>query len=751
MIKKIFTLLSVMFAMNAIAEENIWSVVQAPAHPAGIQSLYPPENKVYFMNTASLRARMVSLSENVSDARTFSLPMPDGAMRDFKLWQSPVLPATLSAQYPAIRTFTGIAADQSSVTIKVDFTEFGFHAMILDGANTYFIDPYSDKDDGYYLCYYKRDYKKPESKQHVCDVTDNSTAALIGGAITVGNNDPHSGSMMKVHGAVKRNYRLALACTGEYAVAVCGSNTPTKALVLSAMVTSLNRINGVYEKEIGVHMDLIATDTAIIFLDGTTDPYDNNSGPTMQGQNQTTLDSIIGTSNYDIGHVFSTGGGGIAQLESVCRPTTKAKGVTGQSKPVGDAFDIDYVAHEMGHQFGATHSFNSNSGDCAGNGTQLTAYEPGSGSTIMAYAGICTSADNIQQHSDDYFHSASLGQISDFLNNVTGGGLCASSSSSGNIPATLPSFSQTYHIPYLTPFELIAPQATDADHDVLTYCWEENDLGDFGQVFANVHNGPIFRSFLPDTSRTRIFPELTKLRQNVTNYVGEKLPDVARTMNFALTVRDVYNGWGTFNTPSDMITLDVINTGIPFAVTQPNTASAYWQIGSTVNVNWDVANTTQAPISCSNVDIFLSLDDGITYPYVLASNTPNDGSESITVPAGSYTASARVKVKGAGNVFFDISNQGFIINDWPSGVPQLTWTKDVLVYPVPASNVLHVRVVTDTPFSMHVTNAVGQDIWSGKGVTETSVNIANWTSGVYLINIVDENTGEHVVKRFVKE
>lgn len=731
---------------SALAASVTWNRVnENETVIRGSRQIFPDKYNVFAVNRSELSAFLAALPETPQSAVTFTLPAPDGSSKTFRVWQTPVI-ATGAAGYA--RTFTAVAVDDNRVTAKLDHTLWGFHAMIFDGSNTYFIDPYSNEDNGYYTCYYKRDYRNKKVIQP-CTVGDQHEDELGGQRINLtGTGLP--AQQLKVNGAQKHTYRLALACTGEYAVAVCGSTTPTKPLVLSAMITSMNRVNGVYERELGITMELVPNDTLVICLNGNNDPYSNSNGFSMKSQNQHTIDSAIGTLNYDIGHVFSTAGGGIAELKCVCDISSKAEGVTGQNTPVGDAFDIDYVAHEMGHQFGATHTFNSNTCGTA-NVATISSFEPGSGSTIMAYAGICDMADNIQAHSDDYFHAMSLDQVSTFISSPITGGSCGVTTTSGNTPAVVPSFAQTYSIPYLTPFEITAPQAADADHDRLTYCWEQWDLGDFGKTFnATGANGPIFRSFKDNESQTRIFPVLDSIINNVNKYLGEKLPDDTRTLNFTLTVRDIYNGWGCFNTPSDKITLNVINTGAPFTVSEPNTAAAYWQSGTNVQVKWNVANTNMAPINAANVDIFLSMDNGQTYPIVLATNTPNDGNEIVTVPAGIHTASARVKVKGAGNVFFDISNEGFIINQWPACIWNVDDPQGISIYPVPAKDRLFVKTCYPGDKKIMIYNSVGQQLMSGVVANLTSIDLQGWAAGVYYINVVDAG-GAHQVRKFTIE
>jgi hypothetical protein len=546
----------------------------------------------------------------------------------------------------------------------------------------------------------------------------------------------------KTHGTFQRTYRLALACTGEYAVAVDGP-TPTKTGVLSKMVTSINRVNGVFERELALTLALIGNTDTLIFLNSSTDPY-NNTGNDMT-PNQNTITNRIGSTNYDMGHLFGTGAGGVAMLGSVCK-NNKAMGVTGQPAPLGDPFDIDFVAHEMGHQFGAEHSFNGNTGSCAGESEQPHAYEPGSGSSIMGYAGICA-GENLQAHSDDYFHAKSLDLISTFITSL-GGGNCALATPIINAPPVVPAFTQTYNIPYLTPFELTAPTAVDVDHDALTYCWEQWNLGDWKQSWANTQiNGPIFRSFLPTTSPTRVFPKIDSLVRNVTSYLGEKLPNNARTLKFRLTVRDMVNGLGTFNFPIDSITLNVVNTGSPFEVTHPNT-SINWTSGTPETITWSKGGTDGSVINCNNVDIFLSLDGGYTFPIQLAANTPNDGTETITVPSLPMTNTARVKVKGSGNVFFDISNINFAIND-PSNVKEVAWQNAVRIYPVPSRDVLHISNDHNKKLSLNIINAVGQKVYDGEVVKRASIPVSNWAKGVYYVRFSEIASGEGIVRTIV--
>jgi subtilisin-like proprotein convertase family protein len=456
-----------------------------------------------------------------------------------------------------------------------------------------------------------------------------------------------------------RRYRMALACTGEYAIFHGG----TKPLVLAAFTTTMNRVNGVYERDMSITMQLVANTDTLIFLNPATDPYTNNNGSTMLGQNVTTCNNLIGAANYDIGHVFSTGGGGIAGLGVVCG-SGKARGVTGGASPVGDPFDIDYVAHEVGHQFGANHTQNNNCNRVNG-----IAMEPGSASTVMGYAGICS--PNVQGKSDDYFHAISLQEMTVFA--VTGSGnTCAQKIQTTNNPPVVQPV-QNYTIPKLTPFVLTAV-ASDPDGDPLTYCWEQMDpqFAAMPPVATNA-TGPLFRSYTPSASPSRTFPRLADLIANI-NPTWERLPGVARNMNFRVTVRDNKPGGGCTAETNTRVSVDGVAG--PFVLTSPNDPGITWITGTQAEVTWNVAGTSAPPINTADVRILLSTDGGVTYPHVLLQATVNDGSAMVTVP-DLPSNTCRVRVEAIGNIYFDISDRNFRITPPPVPTYFITLSADM--------------------------------------------------------------------------
>jgi len=585
-------------------------------------------------------------------AVVMTLPMPDGSTGRFQIQETQLMAPELAAKFPEIRTWTGQGIDDPSATARIDWTPHGFHAMVLSTTfGRVFIDPQSRGDTINYMSYYARDLP-PRERRGATRLPPIDLGALLSGPMR-----QRSGSVSALSsGTQLRTYKLAVAATGEY-TAFFGGTVP---LGLAAIVTAVNRVVGIYEVEVAVRMQLVASNNLIVYTDAATDPYTNGNGSTMLMENQTNLDAVILPANYDIGHVFSTGGGGVAQLRVPCVAGLKARGVTGSPNPTGDAFWVDYVAHEMGHQFGGNHSFNSVAGNCSGgNRNVLTAYEPGSGSTIMAYAGIC-GADDLQPNSDPYFHSVSFDEIVAFTT-TSPGNTCGVQTPTFNILPVVTMPPGGFTIPARTPFALTG-SATDADGDALTYNWEEYDLGSAGApgrpTFA-----PFFRSWSATTSPTRTFPRLSNLLGN-TLAIGEVLPNTTRALAFRMTVRDNRSGGG--GVVYGTLAFAVTTAAGPFEVTSPNTNVA-WAKESTQTVTWNVANTTAAPVSCANVDILLSTDGGNTFSTPLLAGTPNDGTQLVTLP-NVNTTTARIKVACSTNVFFDISNVNFTIGVNPGPI-----------------------------------------------------------------------------------
>jgi hypothetical protein len=635
-------------AANLTAQtRSYWNTSPEP-QMSGERYIIPAKYRTLALDFDAMKSKLAEAPmEFTAQARqgTFriELPMPDGSFKTFQVEESPVMHPQLAAKYPDIKTYRGYGIDDGTATLRMDITPIGFHAMILSAYHSpVFIDPYQRGDLRHYISYFKEDFVEAQRNKAnsywECRTTEEMDAAVkkqIEELINSGN--------MPLTGPQLRTYRLACTATRSYTNFHGGVANAS-----AAIVVTVNRVTGVYEKDLAVRMVLIPNNDTLI-LTNATSPYpftSENPSSTMLNQNQTFIDGRIGSANYDIGHVVSTGDGGIAGLGVVCRAGLKARGATGRPQPVGDPFDIDYVAHEMGHQFGANHTQNNN---C--NRVASAAYEPGSASTIMGYAGICP--PDLQNNSDDYFHVHSIIEMRNYIAGLGGG--CPVVTNTGNSQPTVSFGANGFNIPIQTPFT-ITGSGSDPDGDTLTYCWEQYDLGPAGPPSATATQGPLFRSFQPTLSPSRTFPRLQDLLNNTTN-IGETFPTVSRALNFRLTVRDRRGG---VNFTTNLYNVNTVATAGPFRVTAPNTATVEWRATERRAVTWNVANTNVAPVNCQNVNILLSTDGGVTFPIILAQNTPNDGIDSITVPF-IITNTARIKVEAADNIFFDISDFNFRI------------------------------------------------------------------------------------------
>jgi Metallo-peptidase family M12B Reprolysin-like/Calx-beta domain len=580
-----------------------------------------------------------------------TLPSPDGSFITFAIAESPIMAPELAARFPEIKTYVGQGIDDPTATTRFDLTPQGFHAIVLSSQGTILIEPENRSDSTNYIAYFQKDVIVSESE---CDVASGEQEQQI--ASQAVSNQIRQIAPAVVAGTTLRTYRLAVAATAEYTQFYGGG---TVSGGLSAVTTTINLVDAIYEREVAVRLTLIANEDSIIFTDSATDGYTSDNVNTMISENQARLESVIGAANYDVGHVFDgraqPGGGfswqGLASIGSVCVNAAKARGVD-IFRSIGPSVLYAYysASHELGHQFGATHTFNATTGLCGGQRSAFTAYEPSSGSTIMGYRLACSPDDLNSQ--DTYFHNISIEQIVNFTSGVTGNS-CASVSATGNNPPLVDA-GPIYTIPMGTPFTLTA-SGSDPDGDALTFCWEEFDLGAAGPPELDDGSRPIFRSFLPTTTPARIFPKLADVLLG-SSPTGESLPSTTRTMNFRVTARDNRAGGGGVNSAATQV--NVRSEAGPFTVTSPASASTS-STGSQLTVNWTVANTNLAPVNCANVKITLSTDGGTTFPIVLANNTPNDGAENVTLP-GTPTSNARVKVEAVGNIFLNIS-RGFTI------------------------------------------------------------------------------------------
>ncbi len=640
------TLDSTSTVLKTVQQKSLKSVYQK----AQILELDEQEMRIQL---SAAQAKAIKSSNTLDASIHLPLPLPDGTITQVELVPETVLAVSLADKFPKIKSYR-VLANNRIFGGKVDMTPNGFHAMLNTlGGEVIFIDP-ADAKSNKYASYQKSDQRQSNYREFSCGVSNQehySNEILSNTLIhsSVSHDEPLKS--LKVAARPQESlliYRIAIATTGEYTAKHGG----TVEGAISAITTTLSRVNQVLERDLGIHLDLVENNDLLINIDAASDPFTETELTKLVFQNQEYLDAVIGSENYDIGHLFSAGGGGIAAIASVCNGFRKAQGMSGISNPVSDSFDLDFVAHEIGHQLGATHTFNSSQGLCSGNTREAkTAFEPGSGSSIMSYAGYC-GLDNLQSNTDAMYHIGSIQQIYDFTNSGKGN-TCGVRNPVDNSPP-VPDAGKNFTIPARTPFELMG-NAMDADGDTLVYAWEQLDTGDSSTEYTDKGNNALFRIHSPSNNKYRSFPPLTDSLNHTTSK-GEKLPEYQRSMRFAFVAQDGFN-----IAQSDEVTIQVERTGSRFALNLPR---SQYTLGETYQIFWNVADTNTPPVNCQNVDISISTDGGFQFNQELAKNIANTGMAWITIPVNSEVSyQGRFKLKCSDNIFYALSYRDFVVTD----------------------------------------------------------------------------------------
>ncbi|UFK98207.1 zinc-dependent metalloprotease [Kaistella faecalis] len=719
---KLLLTAAVMFSGIVFSQTNHWKSVASVDSKAPVydKTSTPVKYKLFKLNLEDLKNDLATAPQRFSNNESLILKFPtaDGKLVNYVVNEASVMDPVLQAKFPEIRSYVGYEKGNQSNSIRFSVSPYdGINIMYFNEGKTAYLDAHT-QDKSTYMVYDRKEL--PSVGGFVChyENPEENTAAI----------EPQAQAL--VQDGLFRNYRLALSSTVEYSNyhinrAGLGSGTveQKKAAVLAAMNTTMTRVNGVYEKTISLTMTMIPNNDLLISIG--TDAYGpgftNNNGSLLLNENQAFIDATIGTAAYDIGHIFSTGGGGIAQLRSPCT-TSKARGVTGRSAPRTDAFDIDYVAHEMGHQWGAQHTFDNS---CGGNRSSGSSVEPGSGSTIMAYAGIC--APNVQPNSDAYFHVVSVNQM---YTNITtqNSSVCGEKTPNNNqVPVVQPL--ANYTIPAGTAFVLTGT-ASDPDGDAVTYLWEQTDTRTSTtstEPSPTQTNGAVFRSVTPTTSPQRYFPMMASIAAGNLAPIWEVIPTVARTLNFALLVND---NKATGNQAARQNMVVTVAGTAPFRVTSQNVAATY--TGETaLTVNWDVAGTNAAPINTANVQVLLSTDNGLTYPTVLAASVPNTGTADVILP-NIDTSNARVMVKAVNNIYFAVNATRFNITK--NLAVSDTSKKGFSLYPNPAKGEVNVQLKNNVKSDFKIYDLSGRLVKSGSlAADQNKISIGALKTGTYRI------------------
>ncbi len=651
-LRQVFSLLMFFAVFSMAAQNNYWekiSVSTLKNEKTIERAVTPTKFEVFKLNLNAFKNALIGapLRGSISGKSTkiVEFPTPEGKLEKFRVAESPIMEPGLAVKFPGIKTYKATGIDDPTATMRFSVTQFGVHAMSLSGQrSTTYIDPYTEDRTSYMIFSRKDIGANPQDFE--CLTEQGIDLNSIEEEVSTNRNDTDD--------SVLRTYRLAQSNNAPYGNIFANPGTEVED-IQAQMAITINRVNEIYERDLAITLVFVANNDQLIYWgDSADDPWNGEYNNTTQQ----VIDSTIGSANYDIGHNFNTTGGGNAGcIACVCIDGSKGSAYTGSSNPVGDPFYIDYVAHEMGHQFGGFHTMNT----CSRSGDGTTEVEPASGSSIMGYAGICST--NVQSNSDAHFNYVNVRDISE---NIQPGGnsTCGAQTTLNNQPPVADAGAD-YTIPISTAY-VLRGSATDPDGmETLTYNWAPNDPDEApssGSPQSTWTVGPLYRSIMPTQTPDRYMPKLSDVLAGNLTPTWEVTPSVSRVMNFSFIVRDNGSGFaaGIGQTDADLMQVIVDDSAGPFVVTSQNTGTT-WTAGETQTITWDVANTDVAPINAANVNILLSNNGGLSFDTVLASNVPNNGSYDITVPAVQSTQEARVMVEAADNIFYAVNAEEFAI------------------------------------------------------------------------------------------
>lgn len=725
-----------LFSTNLTAQNKLWTPVNK-----GLLAKEKVANlKTYQLFQLNELLFLEEMTPFFSSARQPTVPItisfPIHTLSTIDLVASPIIKVPLSIKYPTIKSFLVKSKKNKNLQGRVSWTPKGLYGHFVTEAESFFIEHAGiEGQEAVYLCYKASDLILKTDQSLIC-----------------GNHALKNSQQANDHTEIAPNlntdlktFRIAITATEQFTNATGG----TVEAALSAIVNSLTSLNVIYEREAGIRFLLHEHNDQLIFTDSMPSPFDDpKEAFELLITHTPLLDSLIGPDTYDIGHVFSaacTGGvSGVAFLASVCSEKSKARAVS----CIFDENIADFrrtLYHEIGHQLGANHTW-SNCGQAVNENQRnaATAVEPGSGSTIMSYGGVC-GPFNVVGTSQDNLHGISIQEIQRALASDTIG--CFQQIPTENTPPIVSVRASGFTIPIATPFELSAT-ASDAENTTLTYSWEQFDTGVVSEIGFPMENAPSFITFRPSREATRIFPRATNIILNK-RASGEVLPDTTRQLTFGVTVRDNQAGGGS--TAFAKVAFSATAEAGPFLVLQPDSANIVYEMGDSILVQWEVANTTAAPVNCANVDIYLSFNNGQDFPKLLAANMPNNGETMVILP-DTTTNRARIKVKCGDNIFFDMSNNRFKI------VAQLTsstinfYNKPIRLYPNPTNDkiTLEFTEIVTKNVILTVYDALGRNVLYEKKTPNNQVlelDTSRLQNGVYLLK---GKTGEQIFsKRFI--
>lgn len=762
--KTLFTLYCVVLAATLYSQSaNYFHPVAENAislRDGATRAVFPKKYHTWHLDYAGIKTALLSAPAEFTAAALenkclIALPLSDGTMETFSVWTTATMEPELAVRHPYIRTFAGKSLHTPGRTVRLSHTARGFRAMVLDADfNVTYVDPYAIGQDEYCIVYDRREL--PESPLRKLSAgwvqRDGEQVVATTGDAPYAPPVEERGPQI-VDPVQLKVFRYIAATTGEFAQDHGG----TKPLAFSAVVEYTDRINAIFERDANLRLQLVSASENVVFTNAATDPYTGTTVQDWMSQNPAILNQYCNILSHDIGHVYARYLGGSAigvagSLGNVCG-ASKAAGCSAGvgAGDYGDGF-VGVIGQEVGHQLNGGHTWNRCDGGTGRNGNSAT--EPGSGSTIMSYHGSCGS-DNVDGPSILGFHSSSVEEFKQFYTFQNGNTCGSSLQTTNNPPVVTLTYQDNFFIPIQTPFEMNG-SATDPDGDPLVYNWEGIDTGPETELGTQESSSAIFRTYEPSTATNRYFPRLSTILNNEV-YKAEILPEYTRDVTLRFVARDNRPDGGGISWGD--VAFKAWGDAGPFLVTSPNTASDIWYVGEYVNVTWDVANTDLAPVNCQTVNIRLSIDGGLSYPITLASGVTNDGSQYVLVP-NNLTGNARVRIDAADNVFFDLSNANFKIQQPAQPTLTLGLSADGASVCLPSAFATEILTAGSLGFSNTVSLELTGNLPPGASATfskttlnpgESSsleVDLTNATQeGTYTFNVQASAAGSPVLVR----
>jgi subtilisin-like proprotein convertase family protein len=712
---RLITLLTLCLFTVQLEAQSIFNPIgpnKTPSNISKTRKWHPSEYYLFQMDVQGIAAALSTAPMEFTAAAhqaplTLAIPQHDGSLEGYHIYRVMACEQGIYDRHPGWYTFAGRAVKNPARTVRGSLTARGFRVMLTDETlSTAWLEPYSDFQGDQYIVYQQSAVPDVQLSQPVTTGWDPNRPT-----VTLPRDERSTATQVVERGAPElmqlKIYRFAVGCTGTFAQ----DNGGTQETALAAVIEYSNWTSSIMERDIALRLQVTAESENLIFINPDTDPFQQTdilgilteAGPVING-------FVGGVNKYDVGHIYTRYQGGSALGVAgglTCVNASKANGVSGgfPSIDYGGPF-VGVIGQEVGHQMSGGHTWNR-CGDDSGRAGG-SAFEPGSGTTIMSYAGSC-GADNIQSDMDLYYHAGSIEEIQFFYNFLLGNECGTLTETTNHRPEVTHNYQNGFFIPKETPFFLDG-SATDIDGDSLSYVWEQMDLGPSCPLTAPVGNAPLFRTIPPTNNTKRFFPKISTVVNNSTD-LTEQLPKINRDMTFRLSARDNKPAEG--GTGWKDVEFRATNEAGPFLVTYPNTTTVEWLQGEFVSVTWDVANTDGALVNCKKVNIYLSTNNGSSWPLLLAEGVVNDGAHTIQVPNNIVTTNARIVVAAADNIFYDMSNAKFKISapTMPSLTAGLSENSAVLCLPA--------------VFSAQVMTAAVQGYNNAATVTLQNLNIPN--------------------------